>query len=71
MFQSLRDSQPETPHDEARSIRPIVNVRYEVTGIDTPAFRDLQDQIKLINGRLTKYFETKGKGANQSQDIPL
>ena len=41
--------------------RPIVNVTYKVNDIDTPAFKDLQEQITLITGRLTKYFEGKKK----------
>ena len=38
--------------------RPIVNVTYQINARSTPAFKELEEKIALINGRLSKYFDT-------------
>ena len=41
--------------------QPIANITYKVNAKSTPAFKDLQEQITELRGRLTKYFESKRK----------
>ena len=55
-----REAQPLS--EKPFSPRPIVNVTYKVNDVQTPAFKDLQEQIYLMKGRLTKYFERKPRG---------
>ena len=53
----------ELPEQPSRPFvpRPFVNVTYKVNDVDTPAFKELQDKIKKLNGRMSKYFEEKNK----------
>jgi len=62
-WQDPGPDRPAEPEEQQRPYipRPIVNVTYQVNSIQTPAFQDLEDKIRLINGRLTKYFEGKKK----------
>ena len=58
------DESPKPPKS-----RPIVNITYKVNARSTPAFKELDDKITLINGRLTKYFEDKHqKEGNNAPD---
>lgn len=66
-----RPLEPIEPTKQASSLtsapvpRPIVNVTYKVADVQTPAFKSLQEQLQLINGRLTKYFESRAERKKQ------
>ena len=54
---SLYHPEEET-EEKAPPVKPIVNVTYQVDAESTPTFKELEEKIALINGRLTKYFES-------------
>jgi len=45
--------------DKPKEPRPVVNVTYQINARSTPAFKELDEKIHLLNGRLSKYFEEK------------
>ena len=48
---------------------PVVNVTYQVPNMDsTPYFKAIREEITLIHGRLTKYFEGKQKKLQREKD---
>lgn len=54
---------PENP----RIPQPVINITYQVEGVDTPAFKEMREQIHRLEGRLHKYFDQK----KHSKEIPL
>ena len=50
------------PRVEPKPIfRPRSNITYQINAESAPAFKELEEKIALINGRLTKYFEQSRK----------
>ncbi len=64
MLRDLQDNMPEPAPAPVREYipRPIVNVRYYVHGIETPAFKHLQEELSRLKGKLHLYFEKKRAG---------
>lgn len=54
-----RDSSPQTPERRPYIPRPVINVTYQIDGVNTPAFKDMREEIQHLRGRLNKYFEKK------------
>ena len=53
---------PQTePEKRPFTPRPVINVTYKVADVNTPAFKDLREQLTTLKGRLTKYFEERGR----------
>jgi hypothetical protein len=63
--QARRGMFADLPQEEGEIYTPrqrdILNITYQVNDVDTPAFKNLQEQINQLNGRLSKYFANKGK----------
>jgi len=62
IFRDLREAQWELEAEKKpQELRPIINITYKVNARSTPAFKDLQEQITELRGKLTKYFESRPK----------
>ena len=62
-FSYLENSQPCYREPEVREAETphFTQVIYQINAKSTPAFKELDQKIHLLNGRLTKYFGGKKK----------
>ena len=57
---TLENSQSSPREPEAREVsNQPVNITYQIDAKSTPAFKELEDRIRFLEGRMTKYFEGK------------
>jgi len=42
------EPQPEPPQSPTRAVKPAINVTYQVDGKSTPAFKELEEKIKVL-----------------------